>query len=116
MKRGIISILIGFLFIKTLCFASVIDGRWVGNIEGHFDVTVNIKNTNGKLTGTIHSDLGEAPLTDGKIVGNDISFKEMTYKGISVSYVKGKLAGDKINILVGFQGQDMKGTLNRVKK
>lgn len=117
MKRGIFSIILLSLFITTLCFAaSVIDGRWQGNIEGHFDVTVNIKEDNGKLSGTIVSDLGEAPLTGGKIVGNDISFNEMSYKGIAVSYVKGKLIGDKMNILVGFQGQDMKGTLSRVKK
>lgn len=115
MRRGIYSILILSLFVTTICYASVIQGRWAGNIEGHFEVTVNLKEDNGKLSGTIHSDLGEAPLTGGKIVGNDISFKEMSYNGISVSYVKGKLAGDKINILVGFQGQDMKGTLVRVK-
>lgn len=116
MRRGIYSILILSLFITSVCYASMIQGRWAGNIEGHFDVTVNLKEENGKLSGTINSDLGEAPLTGGKIVGNDITFKEMSYKGISVSYVKGKLAGDKINLLVGFQGQDMKGTLVRVKK
>ena len=115
MRRGIYSILILSLFITTICYASVIQGRWVGNIEGQFDVTVNLKEDNGKLSGTINSDLGEAPLTGGKIVGNDISFKEMSYNGISVSYIKGKLSGDKINVLVGFQGQEMKGTLVRVK-
>ena len=115
MRRAIYSLLILSLFITTVCYASVIQGRWTGNIEGHFEVTVHLKEDNGKLSGTIQSDLGEAPLTGGKIVGNDISFNEMSYKGISVSYIKGKLAGDKINILVGFQGQDMKGTLVRAK-
>lgn len=117
MMRGIFSIILLSLFISTVCFAaSLIDGKWTGNIEGHFDVVVNIKEENGKLSGTIVSDLGEAPLTGGKIVGSDISFDEMSYKGIAVSYVKGKLMGDKINIIVGFQGQNMKGTLSRVKK
>ena len=117
MKRGILSIILLSLFISTVCFAtSLISGRWTGNIEGTFDVVVNIKEENGKLSGNILSDLGEAPLTGGKIVGSDISFDEMSYKGIAVSYVKGKLIGDKINLIVGFQGQNMKGTLSRVKK
>lgn len=117
MKRGIFAILLLSLFVSTLCFAaSIIDGRWTGKIEDHFDIIVNIKEENGNLSGTILSDLGEAPLTGGKIVGSDISFNEMSYKGIAVSYVKGKLLGDKINIIVGFQGQNMKGTLSRVKK
>jgi hypothetical protein len=114
MKR-FVSALAAVCLLVTVCFAATVNGRWSGNIEGHFDVSVNIKEENGKLTGTITSELGDAPLTGGKIVGNDISFKEMSYRGISVSYVKGKVNGDKMNIVVGFQGQDMKGTLTRVK-
>ena len=117
MKRGIFGIIVLSLFITTVCFAtSLINGKWTGKIEDNFDIVVNIIEENGKLSGTIISDLGEAPLTGGKLVGNDISFYEMSYKGIAVSYVKGKLMGDKINIIVGFQGQNMKGILSRVRK
>lgn len=115
--KGIFSIILLSLFVTTICYAaSLVDGQWAGKIEGQFDVTVNLKEDNGKVSGTILSDIGEAPLTNGTIVGNDILFKEMSFNGIAVSHIKGKLSGDTINILIGFQDQEMKGTLIRVKK
>lgn len=114
--KRILSVTFAVLLITTLCYAaSLIDGRWEGKIEGQFDVIVNLKEDQGKVSGNILSDLGEAPLTGGTLVGNDISFKEMSFNGIAVSYIKGKLSGDTINILIGFQDQEMKGTLSRVK-
>lgn len=95
--------------------AVTVDGRWTGTIENHFDVTIDIKQQNGKVSGTVTSELGDAPLTGGRLVGSDISFKELSYRGISLSYVKGKVNGDKMNVIVGFQGQEMKGTLKRLK-
>ncbi|HCN82549.1 MAG TPA: hypothetical protein DIT07_02870 [Sphingobacteriaceae bacterium] len=101
--------------IVAVCFASTVAGRWGGTIGGLFDVTVHIKEDNGKITGTVLSQIGEIPLSDGKITGNDIVFKEQTYNGIAISSIKAKIAGDKMDVTVNFQGQDLQGTLNRLK-
>ena len=112
-KEVFLSVII--LFIAAICFASTVAGRWSGTIAGQFEVTVNIKEEGGKLTCVVSSLIGDVPLSDGKIDGNDISFKELSYNGIAVSYIKGKIDGDKMNVTVGFQGQDFRGTLIRVK-
>jgi hypothetical protein len=113
MKKVLLSLIV--FFTLTICFASTVTGRWAGTIAGQFEVTVNIKEDAGKLSGIVSSQIGEIPLTDGSINGNDITFKELSYNGIAISYIKGKVDGDKINVTVGFQGQDLQGTLTRIK-
>ncbi|MXV16359.1 hypothetical protein [Hufsiella ginkgonis] len=114
MKKVLLLACVCLIF--SVCYAaSTVNGRWAGTVGGQFDVSVNIKEVKGKVSGTVTSQIGDAPLTGGVITGNNITFKEMSYNGISLSYVKGKIVGDKMDITVGFQGQDMKGTLKRVK-
>jgi hypothetical protein len=86
-----------------------------GTIAGVFDVTVNIKEDAGKVKGTALTQLGEIPLSDGKVNGNEISFKQQSFNGMAISSIKAKIDGDKMNVTVNFQGQDFQGTLNRIK-
>jgi hypothetical protein len=113
MKKRMFLAAIAFL-ITNVSLANDITGRWSGIIAGQYEITVNMKEDNGKITGTILSQIGEIPLSGGTITGNDILFKDFSYNGIAVTYIKGKLDGDKMNITVGFQGQDFQGTLTRV--
>ncbi len=115
MKKKLFSAVVLFA-IATYCFASsIVAGRWSGTIAGQFPVTVSIKELNGKLTGTVISQIGEIPLSNGKITGNDLSFRELSYNGIAVSSIKGKIDGDKMDVTVNFQGQDLQGILTRIK-
>jgi hypothetical protein len=98
-----------------ICFADGVNGRWAGTIGLVYDVTVSIKDDNGKISGTVTTEIGDIPLKDGTINGADITFKPFSYNGIAVSYVKGKLDGDKMNVTVGFQGTSFTGTLKRLK-
>ena len=108
-----------FLFIiifnALICFADGVNGRWAGTIGLVYDVTVTIKNDNGKINGTVTTEIGDIPLKDGIINGTDITFKPFSYNGIAISYVKGKLDGDIMNVTIGFQGTSFTGTLKRLK-
>ena len=103
------------LLITVLSYADGVNGRWAGTIGLVYDVTVSIKDDNGKISGTVTTEIGDIPLKDGVINGTDITFKPFSYNGIAVSYVKGKLDGDKMNVIVGFQGTSFTGTLKRLK-
>jgi len=114
-KKACLSVII-FLLI-TVCFASSLDGRWSGTIEDKFEVSLILKEeAEGKLTGIISSQIGDVPISGGKIAGDSILFKDVSFNGLAVSYIKGKIAGDTMHVTVGFQGQDFKGKLTRIKK
>lgn len=114
MKKACLSVII-FLLI-TVCFASSLIGRWSGTIGGQFEVVVDLKEEGeGKLSGIISSQIGDVPISGGKIAGDSIVFKDVSFNGLAVSYIKGKIAGDTMHVTVGFQGQDFKGKLTRVK-
>lgn len=116
MKKVCLSVFV-FLLV-TVCFASGLKlaGRWTGTIEGQFEVAVDLKEeSEGKLTGIISSQIGEVPINGGTITGDSIMFKDVSFNGIAVSYIKGKIAGDTMHVTVSFQGQDFKGKLARVK-
>ena len=115
MKGKLILTGIFLFFIAAICLASEVSGVWQGKINDQFEITVDLKSSGAKVSGLVKSEIGDMSLSDGQLVGNEISFKELSFNGIAVSYIKGKLEGDKINVTVGFQGQDFKGTLVRIK-
>lgn len=113
-KWAILSVMV-VLIASAVCYADVASGKWSGTIALLYDVTVNMKEDNGKVNGTVNTEIGDIPLKDGVIKGNDILFKPFTYNGFAISAVKGKIDGDKMLVTVVFQGMNFSGTLNRVK-
>lgn len=114
MKKAFLSVIVVLLI--TVSFASSLVGRWSGTIEDQFEVSLILKEEGeGKLTGIISSQIGEVAISGGKITGDSIMFKDVSFNGLAVSYIKGKIAGDTMHVTVGFQGQDFKGKLTRVK-
>ena len=97
------------VFAAVLVFASLalaraadINGKWVAQVPGRQggtqENTFTFKAEGEKLTGTVTSARGEAPIADGMIKGDDISFTqtfEMQGNSIKVIY-KGKVSGDEI--------------------
>ncbi|HUP03563.1 MAG TPA: hypothetical protein VMU19_06215, partial [Bryobacteraceae bacterium] len=60
--------------------------------------TYDFKVDGDKLTGTAKSQMGEIPITEGKVSGDDITFVEnINYQGqaLKITY-KGKISGDEI--------------------
>jgi outer membrane receptor protein involved in Fe transport len=92
--------------------ASSLTGRWQGKL-GERDMTLDLVADGTTLTGTVLSPMGQIPISDGQINGNDLSFSLML-RGNKVWY-KGKVAGVKLQLSADFQGQPVEGTLIRVK-
>ncbi|HEY9535199.1 MAG TPA: hypothetical protein VIQ77_11715 [Mucilaginibacter sp.] len=115
MKKYFLMSLLAVLIATAVCYAEGADGKWSGTIALLYDVTVNMKEAKGVVNGTVTTEIGDIPLKNGTIKGNDILFKPFTYNGIAIQYVKGKIDGDKMNVIVGFQGTTFSGTLKRAK-
>lgn len=114
-KKALLSA--GVILIVAVCFASTVAGRWSGTIEGQYKVEVEIREEGeGQVAGVISSEIGQIPITGGRIAGDSIVFKDLSFNGIAVSYIKGKITGDTMHVTVGFQGQDFRGKLIKDNK
>ena len=87
-------------------------GKWQGKL-GQFDMTLNLTANSENLTGTVVTPRGESAIADGKVASNAFSFN-LSFNGNTIPY-NGKIEGDTMNLTANFQGQEMAGTLNRVK-
>ena len=95
----------------TLCLAAAafgadITGTWKGSAEtdnGKIERTFVFKQDGEKLTGETTSEfMGKSTITDGKVVGDDVSFTivgKFQDQEIKLKY-KGKLAGDELKLHV----------------
>jgi hypothetical protein len=100
-----------FVFVFTAAAADV-SGTWKAAIEtpnGPFETTFSFKADGDKLTGTTSNRFQQdAPISEGKIDGDQISFVVVsTFQGneVRVSY-KGKVAGDEIKLTFEIAGRD----------
>lgn len=98
-------VLAAFAFLFTLtCLAADIDGKWKASIEsqnGAMELIYTLKLEEGKLTGSVAGQMGEFPISEGKVDGAEVTFTIRTDNLVAVH--KGTLAGDelKLNIEVG---------------
>ncbi|HEY2013919.1 MAG TPA: hypothetical protein VGH38_10490 [Bryobacteraceae bacterium] len=113
------------LFVTTillaLAFAAVaadVNGKWVYEQPGRgggdpVKVTLTLKDDGGKLTGNVSrpgrdGNVMETPISEGKVDGNNISFKvTMQMGGNSMtSDYSGTLSGDDLKLKVSRPGRD----------
>lgn len=102
MKRIVVFATVLVLASLALAWAADVNGKWVAQVPGRQggtqENTFTFKAEGEKLTGTVTGPRGEAPIADGMIKGDDISFTqtfEMQGNSIKVIY-KGKVSGDEI--------------------
>ena len=91
---------------------SSLTGRWKGTM-GEREITLNLVANGPALTGSMLTSMGQVPVSDGVISGDEFSFK-LTFGEATVAY-NGTLEGDKINLATSLQGQPVAGTLVRVQ-
>lgn len=115
MKKYFLISLLAVVIGTAVCYAEGAAGKWSGTIALLYDVTVNMKEDKGVVNGTVTTEIGDIPLKNGTIKGDEVLFKPFTYNGFAVQYVKGKIDGDKMNVVIGFQGTSFSGTLKRIK-
>lgn len=98
-------------------FAEDINGRWEGTVSGpngDFQLAFNFKVEGAKLTGTVEGPNGDIPIEDGKVEGDNISFK--THFGDNEINHEGTVSGDTIQLKVEGPWGKSEMTLNRTKK
>lgn len=92
--------------------SSSLTGRWQGKM-GERDLTLDLVADGTTLTGFVQTPMGQLPISDGVITGDELSFN-VSFGRNAVPY-KGTKEGDKLNLTVNFQGRVMEGTLVRVQ-
>ncbi len=92
-----------------------ISGKWRAEFtspDGQQRVNTFVFKVEGeKLTGTVAGSQDEAPILNGKIQGDEISFTADRFFG-RLTY-KGKVSGDQIKFTVSFDGNSFEMTAKR---
>ena len=115
-KLSIAALLICCVTVAFAAFADL-NGKWVGTLntpDGQaLDITYTFKVDGEKLTGSIGSEQGENPISDGKIKGTDFSFN-LDFNGEKIPHT-GKYYGDSTIVISEFQGQKNRVKLTRAQ-
>jgi hypothetical protein len=104
-----------FLVLLTLfaisASATDVAGTWKASIEtpnGTMENTFVFKLDAGKLTGTVTGQMGEAPISEGKLDGDNISFavvRDFNGQQFKITY-SGKVNGNEMKLTLHFPGRD----------
>jgi hypothetical protein len=104
------------LLFAFTCLAADLDGKWKSTVEtgnGPMEITYTFKVEDGKLSGTLSGQMGEFPLSDGKVTGDEIAFNVKTDNFTAVH--KGTVAGDEIKLTVEVGDRTVPMVAKRVK-
>jgi hypothetical protein len=101
------------LFAAFALTASAADvaGTWKASFEtpnGTMESTFTFKVDGTKLTGTVAGQMGEAPISEGKIEGEKISFavsREFNGQTFKITY-DGTISGNEMKLTLHFPGRD----------
>lgn len=119
MKRKIFTSIL-LLCSVIVCLAAIADltGKWTGFIKmsdgNDIPLTYLFKVDGEKLTGSITSDQAEMPMYEGKIKGNEFSFK-VDVNGAPVTNT-GKFYGDSVAVDAVLNGVKLHAKLLRADK
>jgi len=119
--KSLPGVLLSLLFVLAVtASAADVSGTWKAAIEtpnGPFETTFLFKTEGDKLTGsTSNRFMQDAPISEGKVDGDTISFAVTgSFNGndVKVNY-KGKVLGDEIKLTIEVAGRD--GTLEMTAK
>lgn len=108
-----------FALLTLLCavvaFAADATGKWTGSVPGQdgndMTLTFNFKVDAGKLTGTVSTPMGDAPLIDGTVDGDNVTFTT-EFNDMKIVH-KGKITGDTMNLDVVIGDNTVKMSLKR---
>jgi len=105
------------MLLACIAAAADISGKWRAEFntpDGEKRVNTFVFKVDGdKLTGTVAGTQDEAPIQDGKIQGDEVSFTADRFFG-KVTY-KGKVQGDEIRLTASLEGNSFEMTAKRVK-
>ena len=103
---------LAFFLAMSIAHAQSIEGKWKGEIQGPngtFDLTYNFHVVGDSLTGSLETQMGEIPISNGKIDGKKFSFDtsfndriishQCTVMGDSISMKSQGMRGEREMIL-----------------
>ena len=98
-----LALMAGLLMVvsATFAFAADFNGRWESSLNtpnGDVQLTFHFKFDGAKLTGSVETPNGSVDIEEGKVDGDNISFK--THVGDSEVKHDGKISGDTITLAV----------------
>ena len=112
---SITTLLVCFAFVGWAVIADL-SGKWTGSIKtpdgNQFPLTYIFKVDGNTLTGAVQSPQGELPITEGKINGNEFSFK-LDLNGMPIVNT-GKYYVDSVGIDAEVNGTKLHTVLKRV--
>jgi hypothetical protein len=99
MRTLVITALLGIFALAAS--AADVSGKWMAQVpgrNGNQDVTFNLKQAGSALTGTVTAGQGDQQISEGKVDGDNLSFKvsfEARGNSITQNYT-GKVGGNEI--------------------
>ena len=114
-RISIIALLVCSVAAAFAAFADL-NGKWKGVLkfgDNEINLTYTFKVDGENLTGSIGTDQGDLPISDGKIKGNDFSFS-LDFNGNKIPNT-GKYYGDSTIITQDFNGNKTNIKLTRVQ-
>jgi hypothetical protein len=99
-------LLLAALFVFTLSAADIA-GNWKASVQGpdgSMEITFTFKVDGGKITGTSTSQMGEMPLSEIKVDGDNVSFV-VAMQDMKILH-KGTISGSEMKLDVTFAGMD----------
>ncbi len=113
--------MLGLLAIAAM--AADVAGKWKGSAPGRdgqpMEYNLELKADGAALSGTLATQMGSTPITDGKADGDNVSFKvkrEFNGNAFVMNYA-GKVDGDEMKLTMTVEGREMRRemTLKRAK-
>ncbi len=90
------------LMMVTVAAQSAMTGTWAGATPNGLQIVLDLAVTDTAVTGTLSRDGQPAPIADGKVSKNAVTFK-VTFGDQTESF-SGELAGDQLTVWLDRQG------------
>jgi hypothetical protein len=111
MKR-FLTVMMLLALAATMALAADVTGVWKANVPGRdgqtMEQTYTLKAEGATLTGKVSGQMGETPITDGKVSGDTITFKvkrEFNGNTMIMNY-EGTVTGNEIKFKSTREGSD----------
>ena len=116
MKKKMFLFVLSIFLSGSLLFAQdQFTGRWTGKVMDQYEITTDYVAKGDSLTGkSIHYDGSSSDITNGKIMGDSISY-DISFNGETI-HIQGHLKGDTIAAFFNYQGNDMSVDLKKTQE
>jgi hypothetical protein len=120
-KLSLVTMVLAMGIASFVSADEAVDGTWEGKVEnrrGTLTLTFRFKVDGDKLTGKIETRRGESDISEGKVEGDTISFKQhMSFRDREMTLLyTGKISGDEIKFTREVEGMERKSEFTAKRK